>query len=49
MDVDHSFHSAATGPCREELLLLTESNPDLEYHPRETMAGQRILTRDLER
>ncbi len=47
--VDHSFHSVATGPCREELLLLTESNPDLEYHPRETIAGQRIQSRDVER
>jgi len=47
--VDHSFHTYASGPCHEELQQISDLFPDIEYHPRETLGGQRIRRRHLEK
>lgn len=40
--VDHSFHKKSSGPCLEEMTYLADFSPDLEYHSRETIAGQHL-------
>ena len=47
--VDHSFHTFSKGPCHAELTQLADQNPDIEYHPRETLGGQRIRLDHLKR
>ena len=45
--IDHSFHSLNSAPCQEELQKISAEHIDIDYQPRETLAGNRLKRQHL--